>query len=134
MKKPFSVFFTCLIVMLGACHSQFMSDEELLEPQEFEIGLKKQINAVLIDVRSTEEIKYGHMEDAIFINYMDENFEVYLTYLRKDLPYFIYCNTTEKTIPASRLMKSMGFKHVYILKGGLQNWHHEGKKIVYPQT
>jgi len=111
-----------------------MSDEELLEPQEFEIGLKKQINAVLIDVRSTEEIKYGHMEDAIFINFMDESFEIYLTYLRKDLPYFIYCNTTEKTIPASRMMKSMGFKHVYILKGGLQNWHQEGKKIVYPQT
>jgi len=134
MTKQYSIFITAILMLLCSCHSQFMSDEELLDPQEFEINLKMQINAVLIDVRSTEEIKYGHLEDAIFINYMDESFEVYLTYLRKDLPYFIYCNTTEKTIPASRLMKSMGFQRVYILKGGLQNWHQEGRKVVYPQT
>jgi len=134
MIKPFSIYLSLLLLLLFSCHSQFMSDEELLEPQEFEIGLKRNINAVLIDVRSSDEIKYGHLEDAIFINFMDESFEVYLTYLRKDLPYFIYCNTTEKTIPASRLMKSMGFKHVFILKGGLQNWHNDGRKVVYPQT
>ncbi|KEO72388.1 rhodanese-like domain-containing protein [Anditalea andensis] len=134
MKEPFSIFMSCLLFLLGSCHSSFMSNEELLDPQEFESGLKKNINAVLIDVRSTEEIKYGHMEDAIFINCMDESFETYLNYLRKDLPYFIYCNTTEKTIPVSRIMKSMGFTHVYILKGGLQNWRQKGKKIVHPQT
>jgi len=134
MNKPIYIILSSLLLLLCSCHSQFMSDEELLEPQEFDLGLKMQIDAVLIDVRSTEEIKYGHLEDAIFINFMDESFEVYLTYLRKDLPYFIYCNTTEKTIPASRLMKSMGFKQVYILKGGLQNWHQEGRKVVYPQT
>jgi len=135
MKRPFSLSLSLLLLLLfSGCHSQFMNQEQLLDPQEFELGYKKQINAVLLDVRSNDEIKNGHLEDAVFINYMDENFEAYLSYLRKDLPYYIYCNTTTKTIPASKIMKSMGFKHVFILKGGIQQWHQEGKKIIYPQT
>lgn len=121
-------------MLLASCHSQFMNEEELLDPQDFEIGYKKQINAILLDVRNSDEIKTGYLEDAVFISYTDENFEAYLTYLRKDLPYYIYCTSNTKAIPAARIMKSMGFQRVFILKGGIQHWHQEGKKIVYPQT
>ena len=133
MKTIYLLFFLCMTLLFKGCHSEFMSQEKILSPDEFERGYTKQIDAILIDIRTPEEVKSGHLEDAIFIDYHDEHFEAQLAYLRKDLSYYIYCSSADKTIPTARLMNSMGFKNVFVLKGGIKLWHQEGKRIVHPQ-
>jgi len=134
MKTTLLFFCFCMALLLGGCHSDFLSQEKILSPDEFERGYTKQIDAILIDIRTPEEIKSGHLHDAIFIDYHDENFEAQLAYLRKDLAYYIYCSSADKTIATARLMSAMGFQRVFVLKGGIKLWHQEGKRIVHPIT
>ncbi|MBS9524787.1 rhodanese-like domain-containing protein [Litoribacter ruber] len=134
MKTWLGTFILALTLALGSCHSSFMSQEKILSPDEFEIGYSKHPDAILIDIRTPEEIKNGHLKDAIFIDYHDQHFEEQLAYLRKDLSYYIYCSSADKTIHTARLMSSMGFKKVFVLQGGIKQWHQQGKKIIHPQT
>ncbi|WP_143961752.1 rhodanese-like domain-containing protein [Litoribacter populi] len=134
MKTWLGTYTVMLLLLIGGCHSGFMSQEKILSPDEFEIGYSKHPESILIDIRSPEEVKNGHLKDAIFIDYHDQHFEEQLAYLRKDLAYYIYCGSADKTIPTARLMKTMGFKKVFVLQGGIKHWHQQGKKIIHPQT
>ncbi len=72
----------------------------------------------ILDVRTSEEVANGKIEGARVIDFYDDNFEAKLNRLNKETPYLVYCKSGGRSAKASKKMKSMGFKHVYNLKGG----------------
>ncbi len=90
-----------------------MTGEEL---EELNSGKKKD-EILIIDVRSPEEYKAGHIPNAININ-IDE-FESRLSEIEdlKDFPIIIYCNSGKKSGQAAEILVKNGFKDVTNAQG-----------------
>ena len=68
--------------------------------------------AIVIDVRTEEEIHDGHVEGAQLINLYDEKFSDKIARLDKDKHYALYCRSGNRSGQATRMMKDLGFNHV----------------------
>ncbi len=88
---------------------------------------------VLVDVRTASEIKEGYIENAIFINFYDDDFSQQISMLDKNKPTIIYCQKGGRSLKACQIMLDMGFSEVYNLEGGAYGWFMHGKKMVIPE-
>ncbi|WP_308993325.1 rhodanese-like domain-containing protein [Mariniflexile litorale] len=97
------------------------SNIKVLPPEAF----KKQItsNSVqLIDVRTVNEFKSGHIKDAKNIDFFSSNFNTQLEELNKEKPIYLYCRSGNRSNKAANQLAKMGFTEIYDLKGGFLNW------------
>ncbi len=104
----------------------------VLGPQEFKSKLSATPDAVLIDVRTPEEVSEGIIEGAVNIDFKDPAFAEKINALDKEKPYYVYCLSGVRSNDAVKIMEEKGFKDVYTLKDGLRNWTKEGLEIVKP--
>jgi rhodanese-related sulfurtransferase len=100
----------------------------VLSVKDFEKKTAKK-NVVLIDVRTPTEVSEGHLPGSMNINFLGENFSEEIEVLNKKNTYLIYCRTGVKSRKAADLMQKAGFKHVYMLDGGITKWGEAGKPI-----
>ena len=84
-------------------------------------GLKAKASqgAILVDVRSNQEYREGHLQGAINI----PDFEI-ANRIQKEIPkknqlIVVYCQYGGRSKDASMMMKKMGYTNVYNLYGGL---------------
>jgi rhodanese-related sulfurtransferase len=89
-----------------------------LDAEEFRSNMRK---GQLIDIRSKEDFTQEKINGSR--NFPKREVLQSLHLLRKDQPIFIYGNTDKGQIKSvgKKLMKK-GFKPVYVLVGGLDNW------------
>ncbi|MBK6979714.1 MAG: rhodanese-like domain-containing protein [Cytophagaceae bacterium] len=81
--------------------------------------LKESKENQLVDIRTLDEYKSGHIQYAIQIDYYGEDFkEQLLKQLDKSKPVFIYCRSGNRTSKTVDIMKGLGFKEVNNLVGG----------------
>ena len=104
-----------------------------LSPEQFEIQANKKKKNVILDIRTPEETAEGFIEGAEFINFLGEDFEQEVEKLNKNRTYYVYCRSAKRTIPATEKMEELGFKKVYMLEGGLNNWVESGKPLEKPK-
>ena len=91
----------------------------VVSPVEFK---EKSQNQTIVDIRTPQEYKQGHLKNAVNINLFDRSFLEEIDKLDKSEPVFIYCRSGNRTSSASKKMKNLGFEQVYDLKGGISNW------------
>lgn len=96
-----------------------------LSPEEFATASQDK-NALILDVRSTEELEEtGYIRQAINIDYWQEGFEKSLENLNKNTTYFVYCKGGARSFAAMEIMKNLGFKKLIMLEGGILSWMDE---------
>ena len=106
---------TILIVLgfgLSYCNSQTTEVNTLLANNS---------NAQLIDVRTVNEFNNGFINNAENIVY-DANFKNKLEALDKTEPVMVYCKSGGRSAKASKILEAEGFKIVYDLDGGYDNY------------
>jgi len=91
---------------------------------------KNKPNFVIIDIRTPQEYKTGHIENAININFYDSNFKQELSRLDRDKTYIVYCRTGHRSDMAMPIFRELGFKEVYEMDGGIVAWVKSGYRIV----
>ncbi|WP_394466631.1 rhodanese-like domain-containing protein [Mariniflexile sp. HNIBRBA6329] len=94
---------------------------KVLAPNEF----KKQItnhSVQLIDVRTANEFKSGHIKKANNIDFFSSSFIAQLEKLDKQKPVYVYCRSGNRSNKAANQLAKMGFVEIYDLKGGFLNW------------
>jgi Rhodanese-related sulfurtransferase len=79
-------------------------------------------NEYLIDVRTPEEFKEGHLNNAVNINIYDKNFEQVISRLDKSRPIFVYCLSGSRSADAMNRITKQGFPKVYNMQGGILQW------------
>ena len=79
-------------------------------------------NIQLIDVRTASEYNGGKIGDAVNIDFYASDFKAQIDKLDKSKKTLVYCAAGGRSGKADNMMKSMGFKEVYDLKGGYGNW------------
>jgi len=82
----------------------------------------KSASIQLVDVRTPEEYENGHIKNAININYYGKDFSDRINKLNKDKPIYVYCKSGARSGKSAIILKNLGFKTIYDLKGGILNW------------
>lgn len=91
---------------------------------------KSNKNFAIIDVRTLQEYKGGHIKDAVLIDIYEKNFREKIKELNKRKTYLIYCRSGNRSFSAMKLMAELGFGDVYNLAGGLIDWNEMGFEII----
>lgn len=113
MKKLF------LLVLMISCARE-TNVVETVEKETFQQLMQK--NYTLVDVRTSKEFAEGYINNAINIDFNSPNFNTQILTLSKEQPLLVYCAVGGRSAMAASLMKSLGFKKVYELQGGYNNW------------
>ena len=108
------LFFYTLLVFL---QSYIIQD---IDKQEVSNLLNNEI--VVIDVRTNKEFKEGNIETSFNLDFQKREFIDSLDKLDKNKQYIIYCASGNRSLKASHIMKSLGFKIIYNYKKGYKDW------------
>ncbi len=87
-------------------------------------------DSVVIDVRTLQEYQAGHLDGAINLDYYSSGFLDRLKALDKNNTYIVYCRKGIRGGIALDMMRSLGFKKVYNILGGLALWDEEGWPMI----
>jgi|WetSurMetagenome_2_1015567.scaffolds.fasta_scaffold47118_3 thioredoxin 1 len=127
MKKLIIGFTAIMLLFLYACSSsQAQPAGSLLPPADFKKKVESTEKAVLLDVRTPEEYKDGHLANAVNMNWNDESFGTQIKSLDKNAPVFVYCYAGGRSSAAAKELRKQGFKEVYDMQGGMSAWRTAG--------
>ena len=82
--------------------------------------LDKQV--IVIDIRTEKEFKEGNIKNSFNLDFQKREFIDSLETLNKEKEYLIYCASGNRSLKASHIMKSLGFKIIYNYKKGYKDW------------
>ncbi len=93
---------------------------ENLTPQEAYTNLNAPTPPQLVDVRSEEEYKQGHIDGSKLIPLQELGKRT--GEIKTDQPVILYCHSGTRSGLALRLLKGTGFTRVAHIKGGIMAW------------
>lgn len=97
-----------------------------LAPEVWAEKIRTDEQAVILDVRTPEEVAEGYIPGAIAIDfYLGQGFLDELEELDKSRNYYVYCRSGNRSGQACAVMQSLGFTKTYNLPGGIQEWQGE---------
>jgi len=98
--------------------------EGFLDPKAYQTWLKDNKKMILLDVRTPEEFRESHLPNAeLFpVQWIELHFMKH--YQDKDMTYVIYCRSGIRSYNALKMLKQMGYLHVYDM-GGIIHYPYE---------
>ena len=129
MMRYLNFLSVLLIILFSSCQSEAQTTEQITEDVSLEVFQEKIElikDAQLLDVRRPEEWAEGFIENAIRINWYDEDFEGQIKSLDKEKVVLVYCASGGRSGKAMNLMSEIGFVEVYNLEGGIGAWRAAG--------
>ncbi|MUU79699.1 rhodanese-like domain-containing protein [Winogradskyella endarachnes] len=94
-----------------------------LSQEDWEKQLEADNNAVVLDVRTQEEVDEGIIPNAIHIDiHKGQGFIYELEKLDKTKNYYVYCRSGARSGQACGIMNQLDFKNTYNLVGGIMGW------------
>ena len=88
--------------------------------------LENDKNAVILDVRTQQEMQDGYIPEAINIDiFGGQAFLEAIDKLDKSKNYYVYCRSGNRSGQACAIMNSRGFGNCYNLMGGMMEWEGE---------
>ena len=106
---------------------------EVLAPEDFKLKSESTPEAILLDVRTQEEMTEGYIEGAVNIDFRQPDFESEIAKLDKEATYLVYCAGGIRSGKAVQLMRDLQFKKVYDLEGGFTGWQAQGLPSIKDQ-
>ena len=140
LKKPILIFtFLMLFTFSNCCKKEEVKLEnqlkvtvtqiERVSPKEY-LKRMEAIKVQLVDIRTSEEFKQGHIENADNMDVLDSSFVKYISKYQKDIPVYVYCTAGGKrSQDAAKILKENGY-NVVNLDGGLVEWTKKGYKVI----
>ena len=91
--------------------------------------LDTQPELVVLDIRTPKEIKEGHIEGAIFVDFKNHDFADQLSKLDRSTPYIVHCAGGGRSMKALIVLEELGFSDIIHLDGGIMGWTEAGLLI-----
>lgn len=111
-----------LILTLSFFGMSGMAQEvSVITPAEYQKEIKDN-KVQLIDIRTPEEYKEGHIKGARNIDFFSDDFMREFETLDKTRPVYIYCRSGNRSSKASVRLSEAGFSEIIDLKGGWKAW------------
>ena len=94
-----------------------------LSQQEWQSQIEEDDQAVILDVRTEEEVEEGYIPNAIHADiYQGQGFIENLNKLDKSKNYYVYCRSGGRSAQACAIMNQLGFNATFNLLGGYNEW------------
>ena len=120
MKKIFAALMFALLITgcSGGSYTDVSVDEakELIDNGEVQV----------LDVRTPDEFAAGHIPGAKLVPL--QVLESMLSELDQDQKYLVVCRSGNRSTQASGILVENGFKHIYNMTGGMNEWTYEIEK------
>ena len=117
MKK----FFTCLLATLGLTTACGQANYKNADVKGFS-NLIESPNVVVLDVRTINEFKEGHIEGSVNIDQAQDDFiQKVKAAVSVDKPIAVYCRSGRRSASAAGRLAAEGYRCVN-LKGGILAW------------
>lgn len=119
----------CLMAALGLTTACCQQNFENTDPEGF-AALIADTTVVVLDARTAEEFKDGHIANAQNIDVKQDDFvKKALATLPKNKTVAVYCRSGRRSANAAGLLAKKGYKCVN-LYGGILAWIEAGKPVV----
>lgn len=105
------------------------SNFDSITAKEAIVMLAHDENVTLLDVRTIQEYKEGHLQDATHIPVQSLSQNLGMIKQNKNKKILVYCRTGSRSVSASHILEAHGFTPVNI-KGGIIALTSEGAMIV----
>ncbi len=127
MQKSILIISVLFIFSFCACNAQDRGTKvQDVGVEEFEKIMREE-GAQLVDVRTTNEYREGHIKGASLYNIRNADFEESMDKLAKNKPVLVYCKSGGRSSRAANILKKKGFTKVYNLEGGFDEWSQKKK-------
>ncbi len=119
----------CLLLFLS--NSLFSQSLKGLDATTFQLALKHNPDAQLVDIRPSDSFAEGHIKRALSLNYDNAVFEeLAKAKLNTARPVYLYCQTGTKSKNAALFLKGLSFKEVHYLENGFTGWTSSSRPYV----
>jgi phage shock protein E len=118
--------FVVLLSLISCAQTSPANTQNHLTAAETRSLLKSNKEVVILDVRTPDEFKQGHIKGARNINFYDDNFEQQISRLDTSKTYLMYCASGNRSGKATNLMTGKNFNNVYNSKAGFADLKSEG--------
>lgn len=119
-----------LSMVLGVVSFANAQTVKTLAAADFEKKAAAMKDKIILDVRTAEEYKEGHLSGATQIDYYGTDFKSQVSKLDRSKPVFVYCKGGGRSSSSCEILKDLGFKEVYNLQGGITDWKKAGKAVI----
>lgn len=106
---------------------------ENITPQKAHELLSGKNPPQVIDIRTAEEFKEGHIKGAKQIDFF-KDFEKNLAKLDPKKPYIMHCRSGGRSTKSLPIWKKLGFTKVYHLDTGFNGWQEAKLPVVKPTS
>lgn len=95
--------------------------------EAFDLIQNKEV--LILDVRTPGEYAAGHIKNSVLIplQVLETDYTKILDHSEK--PVFLYCRSGNRSVAASKILIKNGFKKLYNLKSGINDWVKKGLPI-----
>ena len=94
-----------------------------LTQEQWKEKLAATSNAVILDVRTAQEVADGKIEGAINHDIFNpQAFMQAIDSFDPDASYFVYCRSGNRSGQACAILRSKGIENAYNLMGGVMSW------------
>lgn len=124
------ILFIALFVVVGGIIVLEWRERQTLGKTLTSYEASRLINeqATLIDLRSFDEYKKGHIAGAK--NYPLSDFRNQFSRIKKDKPVILYCKNGLSSKNAAQILHENGYTEIYNLGGGYEAWVGEKLPVV----
>ena len=120
-----SLALLAILALSVSCAGQSLTYIDVTPEEAYEMISQQEV--AVLDVRTPEEYKSGHILDAIFIPLSQLESRLYKLNSSDDI--IVYSGTSQSSEEAASTLVANGFTHVYNMNGGIEQWQHEGFPI-----
>ncbi|MBT0607408.1 rhodanese-like domain-containing protein [Aequorivita echinoideorum] len=126
MKNPIYIILFLFFILIGCKDKSQNAEIRKISPQEVYNAVYNTDDIQLIDVRTVDEYKDGHLGKAQNVCVTDSDFREKAALLDKNKPVYVYCKSGGRSAKAAIILKEMGFTEIYDIDGGYTNWKSQG--------
>jgi phage shock protein E len=90
--------------------------------------LNENKNLVVLDVRTEEEYKSGHLKNALLMPYDQITSRISEIEKYSDKPVLVYCRSGNRSSVAVQTLEKKDFKNIYHMNEGISAWKYDLKK------
>jgi phage shock protein E len=139
LRKPQNAVTLLLLMVAFVSNNSFAADaatppkatakpvEHVTPAQAQKLIAEKKL--VVLDVRTPEEFKAGHIAGATNINFRSPDFEKRIAGLDKSQPYLVHCAAGGRSTQCLPVLEKHQVTSIYHLDGGMNAWSKAGLPV-----
>lgn len=126
--------FTLLLALVCLMPHDVLAHKEVSSAEAKELLASPPDGLIILDIRTPDEFRAGHIPDAVNLDFFSPRFELKLAELPKKTPILLYCRSGNRSAQALEYFEEAGLGPVYHLTKGFRQWQADGMPTSAPDS